>query len=114
VTFNRKFTYLGSVITDDLDDSVEINARIGKANDILYSLMSLWRSKGLTVRMKKSFYYIADHSEGISCSGDASPTLTIRKEALHRLELFHHSAIRCIFNISKLQQATARLRAMRD
>jgi hypothetical protein len=35
-------------------------------------------------------------------------SLTIRKEDLHRLEVFHHSAIRYIFNISKWQQATTR------
>jgi hypothetical protein len=49
VTFNWKFTYLGSVITDDF-------ARIAKANGILYSLINFWRSKGLTVKMKKLFY----------------------------------------------------------
>jgi hypothetical protein len=32
ITFNRKFTYLGSIITKDLDDGVQIRARIGKVN----------------------------------------------------------------------------------
>jgi hypothetical protein len=53
VTFNRRFTYLGSLITNDLEDSAEIHARIGKTNGILHSLNNLWRSKGLSVRMKK-------------------------------------------------------------
>ena len=56
VTFNRRFTYLGSIITDDLEDSTEIHARIGKANGILNGLNNLWRSKGLSVNMKKQFY----------------------------------------------------------
>jgi hypothetical protein len=30
VMFNRRFTYLGSIITDDLEDSAEIHARIGE------------------------------------------------------------------------------------
>jgi hypothetical protein len=35
-TFNRKkFTYLGSIITNDLEDSAKIGVRIGKANVIL-------------------------------------------------------------------------------
>jgi hypothetical protein len=38
VTFNRKLTYLGSIITKDLDDGAEIKARIGKANGIIHSL----------------------------------------------------------------------------
>jgi hypothetical protein len=50
VTF-RRFTYLGSIITDDLEDSAEIHARTGKANGILHSLNNLWRSKGLYVRI---------------------------------------------------------------
>jgi hypothetical protein len=41
VTFNRRFTYLGSIITDDLKDGAEIHARIGKANGILYGLNNL-------------------------------------------------------------------------
>jgi hypothetical protein len=103
--FNRKFTYLGSVITNDLDDSVEINVRIGKANDIIYSLVNFWRSKGLTVKMKKAFYIVTIMNILLwSCK-----SLTIRKEDLNRLEVFHHSAIRYIFNISKWQQATTRL-----
>jgi hypothetical protein len=57
VTFNRKFTYLGSIITEDLDDDAEISARIGKANGILHtSLNNLWRSKGLSLNMKNQFF----------------------------------------------------------
>jgi hypothetical protein len=56
VTFNRRFTYLGSIITEDLGDSDEIHACLGKANGILHGLNNLWRSKGLSVSMKKQFY----------------------------------------------------------
>jgi hypothetical protein len=31
VTFNRRFTYLGTIISNDLEDSAEIHTRIGKA-----------------------------------------------------------------------------------
>jgi hypothetical protein len=90
---------------DDLDDSVAINARIGKANDILYSLVNFWRSKGLTVKMKKVFYIVTIMNILLwGCE-----FLTIRKEDLHRPKVFHHSPIRYIFNISKWQQATTRL-----
>jgi hypothetical protein len=56
VTFVQKFTHLESVITNDLDDSVEFNMRIGKANGVLYSLINLWRIKGLTIKMKNVIY----------------------------------------------------------
>jgi hypothetical protein len=62
ITFNRKFTYLGSIITKDLDDGVEIKARIGKANGILRSLNNLWRSKGLSLNMKKTILH-RDHCQ---------------------------------------------------
>jgi hypothetical protein len=104
VTFNQNFTYIGSIITNDLDDSVEINAIIGKANGILYSLVNFLRSKGLTVKMKKAFYITTIMNSLLwGCK-----SLIIRKEDLHRLEVFHHSTIRHIFNISKRQQVTTR------
>jgi hypothetical protein len=56
VTFNWKFKCLGSIITNDKDDSVKINARTRKVNEILYSLVNFWRTKGLTIKMKKAFY----------------------------------------------------------
>jgi hypothetical protein len=56
IAFNRKFTYLGSIITKDLDDSTEIKAMIEKANGILHSLNNLWRSNGLSLNMKKHFF----------------------------------------------------------
>jgi hypothetical protein len=89
VTCNRKFTYLGSVITHDLDDpasrSVHGSARPAP---ILHSLINFWRCKGLTVQMKKSFYIPT--IVNILLWGCES--LTIRKDDLHRLEVFHHSS----------------------
>jgi hypothetical protein len=47
IMFNIRFTYLGSIITDELKESAEIHAIIGEVNDILlHSLNNLWRSKG--------------------------------------------------------------------
>jgi adenylate cyclase class IV len=54
--FNRRLTYLGSIITNDLKDSTEFHATIGKANRILHGLNNLWRSKGLSVKMEKQYY----------------------------------------------------------
>jgi hypothetical protein len=67
--------------------------------------VNFWRSKGLTVKMKKVFYIATI----INFLLWGCKSLTIRKEYLRRLEVFHHSAIRYIFNISKWQQATTRL-----
>jgi hypothetical protein len=80
--------------------------RKGKCR-ILYSLVNFWRSKGLTVKMKKALYITT--IANILLWGCESLT-TIRKEVLYRLEVFHHSTIRYIFNISKWQYlATTRL-----
>jgi hypothetical protein len=94
--FNQKLMYLGSVITEDLDNNININARIRKVNTIVYSFVNFWRRKGLTVKMKKAFY-IAATIVNILLWGYES--LTIRKEDLHRLEGFYHITIRFIFNI---------------
>jgi hypothetical protein len=100
ITFNKKFTYLGSIITEDLEDTTEINARIGKANGILYSLMNLWRSKGLSLGMKKQFYVAT--IVNILLWGCES--LTLRAADLKRLEVFHHKGIRHVLNVSKWKQ----------
>ena len=56
VTFKRKFTDSGSIISDDREDSTEFRAKIGKADGILNSLNNIWRSNGLSLNMKKQFY----------------------------------------------------------
>jgi hypothetical protein len=106
VTFNRRFTYLGSIITNDLEDGAEIHARIGKANDgILNSLNNLWRSKGLSVSMKKQFYI----ATVVNIVLWGCESLTIRAANLKKLEVFHHKVMRHILSITKWQQATTRL-----
>jgi hypothetical protein len=68
-----------------------------RGSGILYSLVNFWRSKGLTVKIKKAFYIATI----VNILLWGCEFLTIRKEDLRRLEVFHHSAIRYIFNISK-------------
>jgi exonuclease III len=106
VTFNRKFTYLGSIITEDLDDGAEIAARIGKANGILHSLNNLWRSKGLSLNMKKQFFIAT--IVNILLWGCES--LTLHAADLKKLEVFHHKGIRHVLNISRLKQAMDHLK----
>jgi hypothetical protein len=106
VTFNQKFTYLGSIITEDLDDGAEIRARIGKANGILHSLNNLWRSKGLSLNMKKQFFIAT--IVNILLWGCES--LTLRAADLKKMDVFLHKGIRHVLNISRWRQATERLR----
>jgi hypothetical protein len=105
ITFNRRFTYLVSIITEDLEDGAEIHARLGKANGILHSLNNLWRSKGgMSVRMKKQFNIVTV----ITIVLWGCESLTIQAGDL-KLEVFHHKAMQHILCISKWQQATTRL-----
>jgi hypothetical protein len=97
VTFNRKFTYLGSIITNDLEDSTKIKARIGKANGILNSLNNLWRSKGLSLNMKQQLYVAT--IVNILLWGCESPTL--QAAYLKKLEVFHLKGIQHVLNVSK-------------
>jgi hypothetical protein len=92
VTFNRRFTYLGSIITNDLEDRAEIHSRIEKENGILNSLNNLWRSKGLSVSMKKEFYI----ATVVNIVLWGCESLTIRAADLKKLEVFHHKAMRHI------------------
>jgi hypothetical protein len=102
VTFNRRFMYLGSIITDDLKDSAEIHTRIGKGNGILHGLNNLWRSKGLSVKTKKQFYIVT--VVNIVLWGCES--LTLQAADLKKREVFHHKAMRHILCITKRDQQT--------
>ena len=106
ITFNRKLTYLGSIITEDLDNGAEISARIGKANGILHSLNNPWRSKGLTLNMKKQFFIAT--IVNILLWGCKS--LTLHAAELKKLEVFYHKGIRHILNISRMKQAMDHLK----
>jgi hypothetical protein len=104
IMFNRRFTYLRSIITKDLEDSAEIHARLGKANGILHGLNNLWRIKGLSVWMKKQFYIAT--VVNIVLWGCES---LIRAVDLKKLKVFHHKAMRHILCIMKWPQATTQL-----
>jgi hypothetical protein len=52
--------------------------RIRKVNGILYNLVNFWRSKGLMLRMKKSFYFVTIIVNILLLQGCKSPM--IRKE----------------------------------
>jgi hypothetical protein len=101
VTFNRRFTYLGSMITDDLKDSAEICSRIGKVNgSILHGLNNMWRSKGLYVSMKKQFY-ITTVVNIVLWGCESLTILTIRAANMKKLKVFPHKAMQHILNITK-------------
>jgi hypothetical protein len=97
-----KFTYLGSIITKDLEDSKEIKARIGKANGILNILNNLWRSKGLTLNMKNQFYIAMI----VNILQWRCASFTLRAIDLKKLEVFHHKGIQQVLSVSRWKQAT--------
>jgi len=52
---DTRFTYLGSVFTDDNDCSQDLWTRIGKATEVTKSMENIWKSKNVTKYTKNVF-----------------------------------------------------------
>ena len=96
ITFCKQFTYLGSIITWDLDDSVDVTARIAKASSALGSLGCVFKNKDISIATKWTAYMVLVMS--ILLFGSESWTLRI--EDLRRLQTFHHAAVRRICGVT--------------
>ena len=56
ITFTREFTYLGSVISYDLDDFSDISLRIKKATQAMGALNFFWDSEHVDISAKVKIY----------------------------------------------------------
>jgi len=48
----HKFTYLGSIFTDDGDLSTDVNCRLGKAAAVFQRMRSIWASSVISTSTK--------------------------------------------------------------
>ena len=100
ITFTQQFTYLGSIITSDLSDDVDINHRISKANQAFGSLRSLiFCNPYLPLKIKRYFYVAI--TVNLLLWGNECWALS--SKMLKKLECFHSKCCRAKRGISMLE-----------
>ena len=56
ISFVKSFKYLGTIITDDLDDTMEIQSRIQATEFLSWKMRRILRNTGLPKKLRARFY----------------------------------------------------------
>ncbi len=92
----NKFTYLGSIMSNDGGTDKDIKCRIGKAAAVFKTLRPIWTSSQISINTKLKIF----NSNVKSVLLYASETWRTTKAATHRLQTFTN---RCLRNILKIK-----------
>eukprot|EP00978_Attheya_sp_CCMP212_P004779 scaffold10488_cov32-Attheya_sp.AAC.1 len=96
VEFTDSFKYLGSVITDDLEDSKDIDIRIKTATQAMGALNKYFKCKQVPLEAKRNIYLAIPMNLvlwGVESWG-------LPEDSLRKLRVFHHRSIQKILNIN--------------
>ena len=97
VTFTQSFKYLGSILTSDLDDSTEVEARIKSASAAFASMrLQSFSSKYVKPAHKAQTY--ESIVMGLLLYG--SETWSLTEQLKTRLRSFHHRCVRAMYRIN--------------
>jgi len=91
----KSFTYLGSVINQDSGPECDIQSRLGKASGAFSALLSIWKSKQITLKTKVKLYNSNVKSVllyGAECWRET-------KKDMSKIEKFHNRCLRKLCNI---------------
>lgn len=101
IPVTSRFSYLGSIINDDLYDSMDVITRISKANNAYGSLReAIFSNRHVSLHSKSAIYqsvilpvllYGAEH-------------WCLNANDIQKLQTFHHNSIRRICKITRRQQ----------
>jgi hypothetical protein len=86
----KEFTFLGALITNKNDCSVEIKRRIQLANGAMSNLAVAWKSMGISRKTKLKLIDVLI----MSILRYGSECWTMKESDIRRLEAFHHKALR--------------------
>ena len=93
-----KFTYLGSVLTNDGSLDVEVGVRLAKASRAFGALLRpIFLCSALSLDIKRMVY----RSVVLSVLLYGSETWAIKARQLHRLNILHRSCVRAILGVSR-------------
>jgi exonuclease III len=99
VNFTSNFKYLGSIISNDLKDDLEIDSRIKKASAQVGALKNFFKNKHVSLKAKfQIFQAIPINTVLWGCESWAMSEIISRK-----LQVFYHKSIRKILNINMFE-----------
>ena len=96
ISFTKNFTYLGSIVSYDLDDYTDITSRIKKVSQAMGSLKKFWDSDHVDISAKVLIYLAIPVN--LLLWGCQSWALT--KVLTKKIEVFH---MRCLRRILKIK-----------
>ena len=105
INFTTKFKYLGSKITSNLSDELDINTRIATASNQVYKMRHLFSSNEVSLRVKVMMYIAIPLNTVLwGCE-----TWSLKSTDMKALETFHNSSIRRILKINMKQVKEERI-----
>jgi hypothetical protein len=99
VTFCRKFKYLGSRISYNLQDDDDIKAQLAAANQSMGALKEVWHNRHLETYSK----YLLFRAIPMNLLLWGCKIWSLRQALLRKLEVFLHRSIRQVLHISIVQ-----------
>jgi hypothetical protein len=106
ISFCQQFKYLGSTVTNDLRDDVEIEIRIKKANAQFGALKSVLLRKTLRLQTKINLF----NAIVINTALWGCESWSLSSSSKQKLEAFQHKALRRILKISIYEVAEFRIK----
>ena len=98
----NKFTYLGSVFTEDGDVEADIKTRLGKASAVFRRLLSIWNSGTITRRLKIKLLDTIVLPTALYGSETWKMTVKMSK----RIDAFHQRCLRKILKVTYRDRIT--------
>eukprot|EP00978_Attheya_sp_CCMP212_P022946 scaffold69384_cov30-Attheya_sp.AAC.1 len=96
VSFTTRFKYLGSFITSEQNDELDVDARIAQANKAIGALRNYFRCKQVGLRVKRLIYLAIP----INLVLWGAETWALTDRSMKKLAVFHHRCIRSILQIN--------------
>eukprot|EP00978_Attheya_sp_CCMP212_P043112 scaffold275595_cov30-Attheya_sp.AAC.2 len=106
VSFTKTFKYLGSLITSEPNDAVDVEARIAQANKAMGALRDYFKCKQVSLKAKRMIYLAI--LINLVLWGDESWALT--ETSMRKLSVFHTRSIRTILQINMTEVQEKRIR----
>ena len=106
VSFTKNFKYLGSLITSELNDAVDVEARIAQANKAMGALREYFKCKQVSLKAKRMIYLAIPIN--LVLWGVESWALT--ESSMRKLSVFHTRSVRSILQINMTEVQEKRIR----
>jgi exonuclease III len=106
ITTTNSFKYLGSTITPDLHEDVEIRTRINKGTAQVSMMIKFYRAKNISLKTKRNIFI----ATAINTVLWGCESWTMSESNCRRLISFQHKCIRRILNINMFQVERDRIK----